>query len=107
MSYIRCGWPLTYVDGYSEDYIYEGSNGIEDYGRISDSGFIELLYCLWDIPEDYEMFKQHFIKRLAKRLNVKLRDKPLTEEQYEKLCDDRIKEVEKEMKIMEGKGEKE
>lgn len=79
MSYLRWGHHLTFVDGESEDYIYSNGESIVDYGKISDSGFIELLSRDW-ITEDI-MFKEHLIKRLADRLGVKLRDKPLTFEE--------------------------
>lgn len=88
MSYIRWGWPLKFVDGNSEDYIFghgqddNGKWGFTDYGKISDSGFVELLYHNWE-TKDVD-FKEHLLKRLAERLNVKLRNKPLNEEEYEK-----------------------
>ena len=80
MSYLRWGHPLVYVDGESEDYIYSNGESITDYGKISDSGFIELLSRDW-ITDD-TMFKDHLIKRLAERLGVKLRDHPLTDDEY-------------------------
>ena len=93
MSYIRMGHPLVYVKGNSEDYVFgsaipNGKGGykteyIEDYGNISDSGFIELLFENWKTKD--KMFKEHLLKRLAKRLNVKLREKPLTDKQIMKL----------------------
>ena len=84
MSYIRWGHPLIFVDGFSEDYIFDcavedgGYTYIEDYGNISDNGFIELLFQEWETKNTD--FKNHFIKRLAKRLNVKLRDKSYEKE---------------------------
>ena len=52
MSYIRYGHPMVYVEGNSDDYVYpavdgKGNTWIEDYGQISDGGFIELLYQEW------------------------------------------------------------
>lgn len=80
MSYLRMSWPLTYVEGESEDYIFEDVDGfIEDYGHISDKGFIELLFKEW--KTDNTLLKEHLIKRLAKRLDVKLRDKPLNSDE--------------------------
>jgi hypothetical protein len=80
---MRCGWDLKWVEGISKDYIFptEDDNGkvfIEDYGSISDEGFIELLIKEWDTED--KLFKYHLIKRLAERLNVKLREKPLSDE---------------------------
>ena len=83
MSYIRAGHPLSYVDGNSEDYVYCDGKRIVDYGGISDTGFIEMLFDHWQT--DDKMFKNHLLKRLADRLKVKLRKKPLTEKQLEKL----------------------
>jgi len=76
---MRCGWDLKYVEGISKDYIFptdeNGKTIIEDYGSISDEGFIELLIQEW--KTDDLIFKEHLIKRLADRLEVKLREKPL------------------------------
>lgn len=100
MSYIRYNHPLTYVEGNSEDYVftsagYDGEKDfIEDYGKISDTGFIELLFQKWN-TEDIE-FKNHLLKRLADRLNVRLRDKPLTWEEYLNLEEKNMKEFETE-----------
>lgn len=90
MSYIRNGYPLTYVDGISEDYIFpsaepDGKGGyttgyIEDYGSIKDNTIIEVLYRHW--KTDDEEFKDYLLKRLAERLNVKLREKPLTFDEF-------------------------
>lgn len=93
MSYIRAGHPLIYVEGESKDYIFNDYGGfIEDYGSISDTGFIELLFQRWK-TEDND-FKNHLLKRLADRLNVKLRDKPLTNEEYFELEKKNMEEFE-------------
>jgi len=79
MSYIRPGWDLKWVEGISKDYVYptedKGKIIIEDYGGISDEGIVELLIQEWDTHDI--LFKQHLIKRLADRLGVELRKKPL------------------------------
>jgi hypothetical protein len=92
MSYIRCGWVLQFVEGDSKDYVFPCGKGhvgcdcghkdcmIEDYGKISDSGLVELLCLHWDVGKYDEDFKWHLIRRLAKRLNVKLRNKPMETE---------------------------
>ena len=85
MSYIRAGWDLRWVKGISKDYVWCGQNDktgkyyIEDYGKISDTGFIELLMDYWET--DNKLFKQHLIKRLADRLGVKLRKKPMSDKE--------------------------
>ena len=84
MSYIRWGYLLKYVEGNSEDYIWPYDNKhIEDYGKISDKGVIELLFRYW--KTDDKLFKDYFIKRLDERLNVKLREKPLSADEDDKL----------------------
>jgi len=76
MSYIRAGDDLRFVYGRSESYIYPHVDGyIKDYGKISDKITIELLFRYWE-TEDH-LFKDYLLKNLAKRLHVRLRDKPL------------------------------
>ena len=87
------GYPLKYVEDISKDYVYPTDNKIEDYGSISDNGFIELLFNWWD-TEDTE-FKNHLLKRLANRLGVKLRKKPLTDKEYIKLEEENLKKYER------------
>jgi hypothetical protein len=83
MSYIRAGYPLVYVDGVSEDYVFPHTDGdIEDYGKVTDKGMIELLFRHWK-TEDHE-FKDYLLRKVAARLNVRLRGKPLTKEEREK-----------------------
>jgi len=94
MSYIRMGHPLVWVEGNSEDYVYSDGVRIVDYGSISDTGFIELLFEYWKC-EDAE-FKNHVLKRLADRLEVKLRKKPLTDKEYEKLEKENLKKFREE-----------
>lgn len=100
MSYIRYTYPLTYVQGDSEDYVFASEfNGIPyicDYAGITNNGIIELLFQEWE-TEDL-VFKNHLLARLADKLNVKLRDKPLTDEEYDKIIEDRMKEQEEENK---------
>jgi hypothetical protein len=82
------------VEANSDDYIFESSGAkdksgkrkpyIEDYGRISDNGLTEL--CCRAIDGYYgdgrnELFKNYLMKKLANRLGVTLRKKPLTENQ--------------------------
>ena len=87
MSYIRASYPLKYVKNDSgSDYVfYSVGDFIEDYGKISDDGLVELLFQYWETDET--LFKQHILKRLADRLGVKLRKKPLTDKEEEKICE--------------------
>jgi len=85
MSYLRYGWPLKYVEAESEDYVYVTGykkEYVEDYGGISDNGLVEL--CCKAIDEYYKddpTFKEYLMKKLAKRLKVKLRKRPLTDDE--------------------------
>jgi len=85
MSYLRFGWPLKYVKANSEDYVYVTGyekEYVEDYGGISDKGLVEL--CCKAIDEYYKddpTFKEYLMKKLAKRLKVKLRKRPLTDDE--------------------------
>ena len=102
MSYIRMGHPLIHVKGNSKDYVFRSTGSgtnptlkndyIEDYGNITNEGFIELLFRYWNTWDtDDELFKNHLLKKLAERLNVKLRKKPLTDKEYNKLCEEDMK----------------
>ena len=42
---------VKYVEGNSEDYVCPCDDYIEDYGKISDKGFIELLFRYWKIED--------------------------------------------------------
>ena len=87
MSYLRWFEPLRYVDADSIDYVYgtydeKGNVYIQDYGGLSDEGLVEL--CCRAINEYWKKdpeFKEYLMKKLAKRLKVKLRKKPLTDEE--------------------------
>jgi len=99
MSYIRAGHPLKHVDGVSNDYVFPTTNPdtnehyIEDYGGISDDGFIELLFKRWHTNDI--IFKEHLLKRLAKRLNVTLRNRPLTSQEEDIITKKLLEEFEK------------
>lgn len=92
MSYIRGGSVYKYVDGISVDYIYPTSyekgkktiHYIEDYGKISDECLVELLFRYTKITDalcpDHDL-KGYLLNKVAERLNVKLRKKPLTDNQ--------------------------
>jgi len=89
MSYLRFGSVYKYVEGYSNDYIFPGGyidketgkevRYIEDYDHISSSSVVELVAR--NLETDFPEFKEYLIKKLAEKLSVKLRDKPLTNEE--------------------------
>ncbi|MCK4589560.1 MAG: hypothetical protein KAT77_03895 [Nanoarchaeota archaeon] len=83
MSYIRSGEPFKFVESESRDYVFPSDKQIEDHGKITDQGLVELFYRYW--KTDDTSFKNHLLKCLAKKLNVKLREKPLSEEEYVEL----------------------
>jgi len=86
MSYLRYSSILRYVDSESWDYVYPSYDPetkeeiIVDYGGISDSGLVELICrCFFDdVYKSDELLKKHLVKRLADRLKVRLRKRPLT-----------------------------
>ena len=94
MAYLRCGSILKYVEGKSEDYVFPTSkkkgkkwvNFIEDYGGITNEGLVEM-FCehieVYDslLPSFDRTLTEYLLKRLAEKLKVKLRKKPLTEKQ--------------------------
>jgi len=83
MSYLRYGSVFKYVDGISGNYIFHSSSVgkhpeyIEDYGRISNEALVELFAEYF--KGNSELFRDYMIKQLAKKLNVKLRKKPLSD----------------------------
>jgi len=86
MSYLRQSDALKYVDSESKDYVYETVDAdykryIEDHGGISNEGLVEL--CCEAIDSYYKKkpIKKYLMKKLAERLNVKLRARPLTDEE--------------------------
>ncbi|MGH7234423.1 MAG: hypothetical protein ACREF7_03205 [Candidatus Saccharimonadales bacterium] len=85
MSYIRAGWGLTHVKGASDSYVISTDEGIESYS-LGNLGMMELLCeainTEWkDDPE----FRNWFKNQVAERLDVELREKPITFEQSEQI----------------------
>ncbi|MDD5181824.1 MAG: hypothetical protein PHC66_01480 [Candidatus Nanoarchaeia archaeon] len=89
MSYLRAGYPLSHVDADSSDYVFpykdeKGKEGICDYGKLSDTGIVELFAEI--IREQKwlkeKVFCEYLLSKLAERLNVKLRDKPLEDHEF-------------------------
>jgi len=89
MSYLRASYPLKYVEGISHDYIYRTTSGkkrkrqfIQDYGNISNEGLVELVAeFLKEETERNAVINNYLIRKLAGKLDVKLRKKPLTRNQ--------------------------
>jgi len=90
MSYLRYAWSHKYVDGKSKDYVFSHcAGGIEDYGSLTDEGLVELLCEAIDDHYKDEGFKSYLMKKVAERLKVKLREKPLTDEEiYDEMIKD-------------------
>jgi hypothetical protein len=73
---------MFFVEGISEDYVFESSSPqgtfIEDYGKISNNGIIEIL-CRLDFVDDRDdedtskLLKIWLIENLSKKLNVKMK----------------------------------
>lgn len=81
MSYLRAAWSHNYVKGRSDDYIYDDGKQIVDYGDITNEGLVEILcHCIDNYYEkDEVLIKKYLKKKLAKRLNVELRKKKLSD----------------------------
>ena len=75
---------MQYVEGISDSYVFEDYTGyIEDYDRLSNKALMEILIENWGTED--KLLKNYLIKKLAEKLDVKLRKKPLTaEEAFEK-----------------------
>ncbi len=81
---------MRFVKGLSKDYVFlsgtvHGPKFIQDYGKLSNEGLIEILCRRWST--DDELLKKYIIEKIAKRLDVKLRKNPLTNEQLDKQVD--------------------
>lgn len=101
MSYIRAGYPYTYVIGKSDSYVFgscsEKNNKkygyIEDYGHVSKEALMEMLSGLllekrfkWE--GDDNTYYKYLIEKFSEKLGVKMRKKPLTEKQLDKLMEE-------------------
>lgn len=95
MSYIRYNSPYQYLYGKSDDYVYESSKGIEDFGNINNRTIIEILLRLGENNES--IILTHLAKRLAENLKIALREKPLTTEQLIDASFEISKKVEEEV----------
>ncbi len=89
MSYLRAGYPHKYVVGTSKDYVYQDEGYIEDYDKLSDKSIVELLFNRWE-TEDV-LFKEYLLKKLAKRLGIRLRKNPLSNNEILDIHEKRIK----------------
>lgn len=83
MSYIRAGSPYIYVEGNSDDYIFLSAGEkdfVEDYNHISDNTMVDLIART--LSDEDPMLKDYLFKKLAIRLGVHLRLKPLTKDEW-------------------------
>lgn len=91
MSFIRAGYLMKYVEGISDDYVYsterKGKPYVEDYGCITNEGLVEILCHIIDYSERFrnEEERKYFRKKLAEKLGVNLRKKPLSDKEWIKL----------------------
>ena len=93
MSYIRAAWEMRFVEGESKDYVFLDVDGwVEDYGSVTAEGLIEMLWMHWGRDDD--AFKEYILKKLAEKLNVKLRETPLTFEESFAITAKRVEESE-------------
>ena len=107
MSYLRYGPVFKYVSGESKDYIFrsaastEDKDWMEDYGTIHDESLVELIAQALledDTAVEREIFlNTYLVRKLADRLDVKMRDKYLSQDQQMKLYFKRVKEFQTKM----------
>lgn len=94
MSLIRYGSTYEYVEGESEDYVFhssmpkESEDFVEDYNQLSNETLVELALRAMNRPIKCDLCREYVMKKLAERLQVKLRKKPLTpQEAFHKTCE--------------------
>ena len=96
MSYLRINSPYVYVEGFSDDYVFESWNKkgskIIDYGSMSNKSIVELLTRFGN---EGDLILLQMGKRLAENLKIKLRKKSLTDKQWLKLFNRKQKELTK------------
>jgi hypothetical protein len=95
---MRIGHPLTYVDGVSEDYVYDNGDGLVDYGGVHDSSVVEFVAEIFDESNSRHLdedFKGYVLRQLARKLKVKLRKRKLTMKEFIKLDDSLLRDYEK------------
>ena len=91
MSYLRFETVCQYVEDITYDYIYPCKDDtVEDYGKISDSGLVELLAQVIQGGKFNDgILGPYLIKKVAERLEIPLRKSPLSRdeicEKYNKL----------------------
>lgn len=99
MSYIRNGHPYRYIEDNSDDYIFSTNDSeneplyIKDYNHLSNNTIMEFI-CLMLKDQhwlDDELFVDYVITHLAQKLDVKLRPKKLSIEEWAAV-DDRLME---------------
>jgi len=102
-SYIKTGEPYIYVNGESDDYIFlcDGltKKYIEDYGKISKETLFDLIFVVnWEVGEG-KILKEYLLKKLAEKLKIKLRKKPLSQKtwavKYKELLEKNWKQITK------------
>lgn len=97
MSYLRYAWDHKYVEGTSDDYIYDNGTGITDYGDITNEGLVEIICerIEQSFSKDQKFIKEYLKKKIAERLKVKLRPRPLKDELILERMLERLKKVER------------
>ena len=97
MSYLRASWEHKFVEGDSKDYVYANSNPeyVEDYGDITNEGFVEIFANRFSSGD--KLLDEYMLRKLAKKLKVKLRKKPLTNKQILERQEKKVKKLSKEM----------
>ena len=89
MSYMRYGYPLRFFRGESKSYVFSSSEKkgmIEDWGDKykDDASFCELLGVFIKRATKDKAYADKLVSILAIKLGIteKLRDKPMTDEEF-------------------------
>ena len=92
---MRALCPYEYIEGESDsDYVF-ASDRIEDYGGMKTETALDILFKQCShVKENDILF--HCLKRICENLNIKMRNKPLTNKQWFKLHDEIHKRVKNE-----------
>jgi len=78
---------MKYVKGNSKDYVFSSApipeknipEYIEDYGKLSNEGLVEIFANRFQI-DDKDLYN-YILKKLSEKLNVRLSDVPLNNEE--------------------------
>lgn len=105
MSYMRPLCPYEYLEGESEgDYVFD-SGKIEDYGSMKTETALDILFKQSSFIEDNKILI-HCLKRICENLDIKMRETPLTMDEFFELHGEIHKRVGKEHDAVHAKADR-